>query len=154
MPGANGMVIDAKTSLPALPKMSRVTATATDDNVNITFDPVDGARDYRVYALPADKDISSDGSGHVTVKNAIYRCAGDRQAPATNMDAASPCKGSASTRWSTAQGRRLHAHLGRSDARLRLQTAGRRSRSGLRHGRFCGERRQRLRLLGHLGALG
>ena len=93
MPGANGMVIDAKTALPELPKMSRVTASAIDDNVNIAFDPFDGARDYRVYALPADKDISSDASGHVTIKNAIYRCAGDRQAPATNMDAAKPVQG-------------------------------------------------------------
>ena len=63
-------------------------AKAVDDDVNITFDPVDGARDYRVYVLPDDKDISSDGSGHITVKNAIYRCAGDRQAPPTTMDGA------------------------------------------------------------------
>ncbi len=91
MPG--GMEVTVKTALPVLPKFSKVSAAAVDDNVNIVFDPVDGARDYRVYALPDDKDVSSDASGHVTVKNAIYRCAGDRQAPLTNMDAAKPVQG-------------------------------------------------------------
>jgi hypothetical protein len=93
MPGANGMEVTVKSALPALPKMTNVNAAATDDNVHIAFDPVDGARDYRVYALPDDKDISSDGSGHVTIKNAIYRCAGDRQAPLTNQDNAKPVQG-------------------------------------------------------------
>jgi hypothetical protein len=92
MPGG-GTEVTVKTALPDLPKFGKVTATAVDDNVNISFDPVDGARDYRVYALPDDKDVSSDASGHVTVKNAIYRCAGDRQAPSTNVDGAKPVQG-------------------------------------------------------------
>ena len=58
-----GMEVTVKTSLPALPKLSRVAASAVDDNVNITFDPVDGARDYRVYTLPDDKGVSSDATG-------------------------------------------------------------------------------------------
>ncbi len=92
-PGTNGMEVNVKTALPALPKVANVLATSSDDNVNITFEPVDGARDYRVYALPDDKDIASDAGGHVTIKNAIYRCAGDRQAPLTNQDAAKPVQG-------------------------------------------------------------
>ena len=42
---------------------------------------------------PTDKDVSSDATGHVTVKNAIYRCGGDRQAPATIMDGATAVQG-------------------------------------------------------------
>ena len=154
MPGANGMVIDAKTSLAALPKMSRVAATATDDNVNITFDPVDGARDYRVYVLPDDEDISSDGSGHITIKNAVYRCAGDRQAPGDHMDDAKPVQ--------RAQhqdaGRRVRASTatcgpGRSDARLRLRHRRRRSRPGLRDGRSSANADNECDFLG-IGALG
>src|SRR5258708_8868393 len=36
MPGG-GTEVTVKTTLPALPKMSRVAATAVDDNVNISF---------------------------------------------------------------------------------------------------------------------
>jgi hypothetical protein len=96
--GAGGSVTmgadtSVTTALPALPKMANVKATAFDDSVEITFEPVDGARDYRVYALPADADVSSDTAGHVTVKNAIYRCSGDRQAPKTVEDAEPPVQG-------------------------------------------------------------
>jgi hypothetical protein len=93
VPGTGGvpsMGVDTsvQTALPPLPKMANVKATAIHESVEISFEPVDGARDYRVYALPADGDVSSDGAGHVTVKNALYRCAGDRQAPVTVLDAA------------------------------------------------------------------
>jgi hypothetical protein len=77
-----------KTALPALPAMTNVTATAVGDNVSITFDPIDDARDYRVYELPDDGDVSHDDQGHVTVRNATYRCAGDRQSPAPTLDGA------------------------------------------------------------------
>jgi len=40
---------------------------------------VDDAVDYRVYPLPDDGDVAVNGDGSVTVKNAIYRCAGIRQ---------------------------------------------------------------------------
>jgi hypothetical protein len=74
------------TKLPPLPALTNVTASAVYKDVSIKFDPIDGARDYRVYALPDDKDVSFDDSGHVTVQNATYRCAGDRQAPAQTLD--------------------------------------------------------------------
>jgi len=77
-----------KTALPPLPALTNVTATAIDDNVSIHFDPIDGAKDYRVYVLPKDSDVSSDSSGHVTVKNATYRCGGNRQMPAATLDGA------------------------------------------------------------------
>lgn len=69
------------TTLPDLPPMTNVFAEENDDSVSIRFAPVDDARDYRVYPLPKDEDIQVDGSGNVVVKNAIYRCAGDREAP-------------------------------------------------------------------------
>jgi hypothetical protein len=84
--GSDGMVTQVDTALPPLPELVNVSASIVDDSVNITFDEVDGARDYRVYVLPADSDISSDDSGHITVQNAVYRCAGDRQAPKTVLD--------------------------------------------------------------------
>ena len=84
--GTMGVENDVPSALPPLPKVANVKAVAVDDNVDITFDPVDGARDYRVYVLPSDADVSADGNGVVTVKNALYRCAGDRQAVATLMD--------------------------------------------------------------------
>jgi hypothetical protein len=65
--------------LPSLPALTNVVATERDDSVGIEFDPVDGAVDYRVYALPNDQDISVNGDGSVTVRNAVYRCAGLRQ---------------------------------------------------------------------------
>ncbi|HVW26955.1 MAG TPA: hypothetical protein VHC69_16420 [Polyangiaceae bacterium] len=77
---------NVKTALPPLPQLTNVVASAVHDDVEITFDPIDGAQDYRVYVLPDDSDVSHDDSGHVTVKNAIYRCSGDRQMPAATED--------------------------------------------------------------------
>ena len=67
------------TALPALPRLTNVVAIQREDSVGIDFDPVDDAVDYRVYPLPADGDVTVNGDGSVTVKNAIYRCAGIRQ---------------------------------------------------------------------------
>jgi hypothetical protein len=75
------------TALPPLPRMSNVAASTAGDAVNITFDAVDGARDYRVYPLPADTDVST-ADGALVVRNATYRCAGNRQTPAATMDGA------------------------------------------------------------------
>jgi hypothetical protein len=76
-----------QTKLPALPTLSNVVALQGDDGASITFDPVDGALDYRVYPLPADGDITVGAGGAVVVHNATYRCAGDREAPAAYADA-------------------------------------------------------------------
>jgi len=67
------------TKLPALASLTNVTATLREDSVGIDFDPFDGAIDYRVYPLPNDEDITVNPDGSVSVRNAIYRCAGVRQ---------------------------------------------------------------------------
>ena len=74
------------TSLPPLPRLPNVTATVKGDSVSITVEPVEGAKDYRVYPLPADSRISSASDGTVTVRDAIYRCAGNRQTSAPSAD--------------------------------------------------------------------
>jgi len=89
-PYDNGMTkvgqIDAPaTKLPPLPEMTHVIAYQNDDSASITFDPVDGAVDYRVYALPADGDITVSGDS-VVIKDGTYRCAGTRETPQTNAD--------------------------------------------------------------------
>jgi hypothetical protein len=67
------------TGLPALPELTNVIATEREDSVGIDFDPVDGAIDYRVYPLPSPGDVTVNADGSLTIKNAIYRCAGLRQ---------------------------------------------------------------------------
>jgi hypothetical protein len=67
----------------ALPKvtgsLTNVVAKVHGDSVGIDFDPVDDAVDYRVYPLPAEADVTVGADHTVTVRNAIYRCAGARQ---------------------------------------------------------------------------
>jgi hypothetical protein len=83
IPDAGGIVgqLDGAppTALPPLPALTNVVVTERDDSVGIDFDPVDTAVDYRVYPLPSDGDVTANADGSVTVKNAIYRCAGLRQ---------------------------------------------------------------------------
>ncbi|HEV8246876.1 MAG TPA: hypothetical protein VGP93_13955, partial [Polyangiaceae bacterium] len=75
-----------ETALPELPTFTQVGAVVRGDSVEIAFTPVDSAVDYRVYPLPRDEDVAVDASGLVTIKNAIYRCAGNRQAPGVRTD--------------------------------------------------------------------
>ncbi|HWB74142.1 MAG TPA: hypothetical protein VG755_04285 [Nannocystaceae bacterium] len=63
----------------ALPELARVQGIVRGTGVALQFEPVDGARDYRVYALPS-ADAVSEVDGEVHVENATYRCAGDRAA--------------------------------------------------------------------------
>jgi hypothetical protein len=67
------------TKLASMPGLENVRACANGDAVNVSFDPLDDAKDYRIYPLPSDADIQESGGG-VTIKNAIYRCAGHREA--------------------------------------------------------------------------
>ena len=69
----------ANTGLPTLPELVNVVGTEREDSVGIDFDPVDDAVDYRVYPLPSPGDITVNGDGSLTIKNAVYRCAGLRQ---------------------------------------------------------------------------
>jgi hypothetical protein len=77
---------EIETKLPGLPKLSHVFAQPNDDSVTITFDPVDGALDYRVYPLPDDSAIELGTDGSFTVQDGTYRCAGNREVPAPNVD--------------------------------------------------------------------
>ncbi|HEX6275958.1 MAG TPA: hypothetical protein VFZ53_23110 [Polyangiaceae bacterium] len=74
------------TALPPLPSFQRVTASATGDSVSISVEPIEGAKDYRVYVLPADSAITPGENGAVTVQDAVYRCAGNRQTPRIAQD--------------------------------------------------------------------
>jgi hypothetical protein len=67
-------------ALPALPGMSNVNVVPGDHYVTVTFDPVEGAKDYRIYALPADGDVLVDGGKLTGIRNATYRCAGTHEA--------------------------------------------------------------------------
>jgi hypothetical protein len=78
-PGTGQLDASPPTALPPLPSLINVVATAREDSVGIDFDPVDDAVDYRVYPLPNDGDVTANADGSVTIKNAIYRCAGLRQ---------------------------------------------------------------------------
>jgi len=90
-----GAVGDVATMLPALPAVNNVVARLDDDSTSITFDPVDGALDYRVYVLPADGDISTKADGHIEIKNGTYRCSGDRETAVPTVDAEDPIKSDA-----------------------------------------------------------
>ncbi len=78
------------TTLPPLPRLTGVSAEVTGDSVSIALLPLDDAVDYRVYALPSNEDIALGPAGQVTIKDAIYRCAGKRQAPPVAIDGAQP----------------------------------------------------------------
>jgi len=78
-PGVAHSSTTPPTRLPPLPGLTNVVATQREDSAGVDFDPVEGAVDYRVYPLPADRDVSVAADGSVGVANAIYRCAGLRQ---------------------------------------------------------------------------
>jgi hypothetical protein len=85
MPAPEASVVGAldgapATNLPPLPELTNVIALERDDSVGIDFDPVDDAVDYRVYVLPQNADVTAGSDGSITVRDAVYRCAGLRQA--------------------------------------------------------------------------
>jgi hypothetical protein len=84
-----------KTKLPPLPTLSNVLATLDDDSAEVTFDPFDGAVDYRVYPLPSDSDITVQSDGSIVVKNGTYRCAGTRETPVPAVEDATALPGEA-----------------------------------------------------------
>jgi hypothetical protein len=85
LPVASGGSAGAETTLPPLPQLGGVKATVRGDSVHITFEPLAEAVDYRVYALPPNRDVTVNG-GDFTIENALYRCAGKRQTPAVAVD--------------------------------------------------------------------
>jgi hypothetical protein len=66
--------------LAPLPELQAVTGVVRGGGVSLALEPFEGARDYRVYALPSAEAIV-DGASGLHVQDAIYRCAGDRMAP-------------------------------------------------------------------------
>ncbi|MEJ0099076.1 MAG: hypothetical protein WDO12_04760 [Pseudomonadota bacterium] len=74
------------TSLPAVAALNNVQVAVNGGSATITFDAVDDARDYRVYALPSDDNIQLASDGSVIVPNAVYRCAGTYQTPAVRLE--------------------------------------------------------------------
>jgi hypothetical protein len=77
-----------RTKLPALPRLGLTDVGIVGTSVNVSVEPLDGALDYRIYALPPDEDVEIGADGKPVVRNALYRCAGDRQAPPTILDGA------------------------------------------------------------------
>lgn len=61
-----------------LAPLANVQSVVRADNVSVSFDPVDGARDYRIYPVAGGADAG--------VPDKIYRCAGDRPAPSLPVD--------------------------------------------------------------------
>jgi hypothetical protein len=87
-PGGNPIAIlpGVTTTLPAVNAgLTNLVGTVMDDSVSLTFDPVDGAADYRVYPLPADADIDIK-TDPPTIKNATYRCAGTMEKSSVSSD--------------------------------------------------------------------
>jgi hypothetical protein len=82
---------ETTTALPALPELPGVLASVRGNGAKLRIEPLAQAKDYRVYALPADADI--DSTQGLSVHDATYRCAGEREASRTNEE-----NGGASTR--------------------------------------------------------
>jgi hypothetical protein len=88
-----GACLRPNQGLPPLPRIDNVRVTQRADTAIVEFEPVENARDYRIYPLPESADVLSGASGELVIKNAIYRCAGDRpfrarkDDPATAFDA-------------------------------------------------------------------
>jgi hypothetical protein len=67
---------EVRSELPPLPPLTSLQVRLNGNSANITFDPVDKAKDYRIYPLPPDGGISVDSDGRVTIRDAVYRCSG------------------------------------------------------------------------------
>jgi hypothetical protein len=77
-PGASG--------LPDLPRINNLRVIQRGDTTIVEFEPVQGARDYRIYTLPKPEDVLVGANGELAIKNAIYRCGGDRPFQARKDD--------------------------------------------------------------------
>jgi Repeat of unknown function (DUF5648) len=78
--GEDGTTGEVDTALPTLPELTNLTLRVVGDAAKLTFDPVDDALDYRIYPLPADADIHVGEDGSIVIDDALYRCAGRREA--------------------------------------------------------------------------
>src|SRR6187551_352758 len=74
--------------VPELPGFDNVQVTVHGDTAIIEFEPILGARDYRIYPEPDPSDWLIGEAGEVGVKDGIYRCAGDTVFQAREHDEA------------------------------------------------------------------
>ncbi|HTB77767.1 MAG TPA: hypothetical protein VK762_31195 [Polyangiaceae bacterium] len=82
-----GGALPPDTGLPELPLMTHVQAVVAGNSATISFDPVPGATDYRVYVLPQKSAVQLAQDGSLAgIDNATYRCAGLRAAPGIWVD--------------------------------------------------------------------
>jgi hypothetical protein len=63
--------------LPPLPPLDNIRVTVRVDTALVEFDPTANARDYRIYLYPNIDNVLVGAAGEVTIRDAIYRCAGD-----------------------------------------------------------------------------
>lgn len=83
-----GACLRPSDGLPTLPRIDNVRVTQRGDTAIVEFEPVAKARDYRIYPLPKSSEVLTGASGELAVKNAVYRCAGDRPIGARKDDQA------------------------------------------------------------------
>jgi hypothetical protein len=76
----------ADACLPELPALENVVATVRGDTLLVDFAAVAGARDYRIYPYPKEGSVLSGSDGALVVRDAIYRCSGDRPRPRRDRD--------------------------------------------------------------------
>src|SRR5215472_3428051 len=89
-PSRSAVALAVVSALPAQAPLSNVKAVVRGDSAALSFDLVDGARDYRVYVLPRDEEVLFLPEGDVAVLNGTYRCAGDREVPSVPTDGEPP----------------------------------------------------------------
>jgi hypothetical protein len=90
-------------ALPELPRIDNVRVTTRGDTAIVEFEPVDGALDYRIYKLPDPANVLVGADGELVVKDAIYRCGGDRPIRLRKDDAANNYDGTLTARADTLQ---------------------------------------------------
>jgi hypothetical protein len=77
---AGACLSDSEGGLPELPVVQNLKIKMLGTTAVVSFEPVPGARDYRIYPLPDPADVLLGEDGEVVIPGAIYRCAGDRPA--------------------------------------------------------------------------
>ena len=89
---AGGLGGSSDASIGLTGDFTNVTASVNTDNALISFNPVDGAADYRIYRAPLLADGGVDlaslpgADGGTAMPGATYRCAGDREASRISLD--------------------------------------------------------------------
>ncbi len=85
-PGSQTTTLTVLTGLPAAPALVNLAAAMHGDTAHLSFEPVSGALDYRVFVAPQTTDLAAQADGGVGIRNATYRCSGDREAPTVPTD--------------------------------------------------------------------